>query len=127
MEFLLSSCEDPTVGPAIMAAARSVSDSQAPACDGTPVHCTPHPARALPGTSASSRFAEDNTSSEFDRALRRSLLAADVLGLVLARYVLRVDPLATAPRDRVISAFAPVLADHLRDRRSARPSASLTE
>ena len=127
LEVLLSSCEDPAVGPAIMAAARGVSDSQAPSCEGIPRHRTPHPARALPRPPASSRPAEDSTSSEFDRALRLSLLAADVLGLVLARYVLRVKPLATAPRERVISAFAPVLAAHLRDRQSARPSASLTE
>lgn len=127
LEVLLSSCEDPTVGPAVMAAARSVSDSKAPSCEAIPRHRTPHPACAPPETSASSRPDHQHEPTDSDHALRRSLLAADVLGLVLARYVLRVDPLATAPHDEVISAFAPVLADHLCDRRSPRPSASLTE
>ena len=60
----------------------------------------------------------------FRSALRRNLLAADVLGLVLARYVLRIEPLAAAPRELIISAFAPALTDHLRERRSAPHSES---
>ena len=55
LEVLLSSCEDPTVGPAIIAAARSVSDSKAPSCEGIPRPRTPQPACAPPGTPASSR------------------------------------------------------------------------
>lgn len=124
LEVLLSSCEDPIVGPAIMAAARSVSDSKAPSCEGIPRHRTPQPACVPPGTPASSRPDRQDAPAGSDRALRRNLLAADVLGLVLARYVLRIEPLAGAPRELIISAFAPVLADHLRERRSAPHGAS---
>lgn len=127
LEVLLSSCEDPLVGPAIMAAVRGVSDSKAPAREGTPRQPTRHLERALPGTSARSRPADQTALAESDRALRRSLLAADVLGLVLARYVLRIEPLAATPRDLVISAFAPGLAVHLHARRSAPRASSAAE
>lgn len=115
LEVLLSSCEDAAVGPAIAAAALSLADPKAPTHDSRRPHRTRHPKDAFPGTPQPSQPTHHNAQTEADRPLRRSLVAAELLGLVLARYVLRLEPLATAPRDRVISGFAPALAAHLSD------------
>ena len=44
---------------------------------------------------------------------RMSLVASQVLGLILMRYVLRVEPLASISRDDVIATFAPTLQRYL--------------
>jgi AcrR family transcriptional regulator len=44
-----------------------------------------------------------------DAELRASGAAAQVVGLVMARYVLRVEPLASAPADDVVAIVAPAL------------------
>ncbi|HET7560364.1 MAG TPA: TetR/AcrR family transcriptional regulator, partial [Limnochordia bacterium] len=40
---------------------------------------------------------------------RASLVASQMTGLVLTRYILKVEPLASAPQDAVIAALAPTL------------------
>lgn len=44
-----------------------------------------------------------------DPALAVSLIATQVLGLVLARYVIRAEPLASLPADSVVALLAPAL------------------
>lgn len=44
---------------------------------------------------------------------RMSLVASQVMGLILMRYVLRVEPLASLPRDVVIATLAPTLQHYL--------------
>jgi AcrR family transcriptional regulator len=44
-----------------------------------------------------------------DAALRASALASQVLGLVLLRYALRVEPLASAPPADVVALYGPTL------------------
>jgi AcrR family transcriptional regulator len=48
-----------------------------------------------------------------DRALRASLVGSQMIGLVMARYVVRVEPLASADAEDVIAAVAPTLQRYL--------------
>lgn len=45
--------------------------------------------------------------------LRVSLVGTQIIGLVLARYVVQVEPLASAPPERVVSLIAPTLQRYL--------------
>lgn len=42
-------------------------------------------------------------------ALRISLMASEILGLIMARYIIRAEPLASLPPDKVVAAIAPTL------------------
>ncbi len=44
---------------------------------------------------------------------RMSLVASQVMGLILMRYVLRVEPLASLPAEAVIATYAPTLQRYL--------------
>lgn len=46
-------------------------------------------------------------------ALRGSLAASTVMGLMMARYLLRIQPLASATHDELVAWFAPTLQNHL--------------
>lgn len=92
LEMLLSSCEDAAVGPALAAAALSVTDSKAPPHEGQPLHRSTHPRHATSRPPTPPRLIDPNAQTEPEPALRRSLVAAERLGLVLARYVLRLHP-----------------------------------
>ena len=48
-----------------------------------------------------------------DRALRASLVGSQMIGLIMARYVVRVEPLASANRETLIAAVAPTLQRYL--------------
>jgi AcrR family transcriptional regulator len=48
-----------------------------------------------------------------DAALRASLAGSQVVGLVMARYVVGVEPLASRPADEVAETIAPVLQHYL--------------
>lgn len=48
-----------------------------------------------------------------DRALRASLVGSQMIGLVMARYIVRVEPLASADPDSVVAAVAPTLQRYL--------------
>jgi AcrR family transcriptional regulator len=45
--------------------------------------------------------------------LRANLLGSQVVGLVMARYVVGVEPLASLPRDTLVAAIAPTLQRYL--------------
>jgi AcrR family transcriptional regulator len=45
--------------------------------------------------------------------LRGSLVASQVVGMVMARYVVKVEPLASLPPDEVVALIAPVLQRYL--------------
>ena len=44
---------------------------------------------------------------------RMPIVASQVMGLILLRYVLRVEPLASMPREQVIATYAPTLQRYL--------------
>jgi AcrR family transcriptional regulator len=44
---------------------------------------------------------------------RMPLVASQVIGLILLRYVLQVEPLASMPRDRLVATYAPTLQRYL--------------
>ncbi len=48
-----------------------------------------------------------------DRALRASLVGSQMIGLVMARYIVGVEPLASAHVDQVVAAVAPTLQRYL--------------
>jgi tetracycline repressor-like protein len=48
-----------------------------------------------------------------DTARRVSLVASQIVGLGIARYVIRLEPLASAPMDEVVAAVAPTLQRYL--------------
>lgn len=59
-------------------------------------------------------FARIITALDVDDAdMRASLLASQVVGLVMARYVVAVEPLATMPANAVAAAIAPNLQHYL--------------
>ena len=47
--------------------------------------------------------------------LRMPLVASQVFGLILMRYVLRVEPLASLPPDQLVATYAPTLQRYLAD------------
>jgi AcrR family transcriptional regulator len=55
-------------------------------------------------------------------AERGTLIAAQLLGLALVRYILRIEPLASLPADDVVAAVAPSVQRYLT--RPLRPSAA---
>ena len=48
-----------------------------------------------------------------DRDLRASLIGSQMVGLVVARYIVRVEPLASADHETVVAAVAPTLQRYL--------------
>lgn len=48
-----------------------------------------------------------------DAELRITLLASQIVGLAMARYIIAVEPLASAPPDRLIRALAPTFQRYL--------------
>jgi AcrR family transcriptional regulator len=48
-----------------------------------------------------------------DGELRASLVGSQMIGLVMARYIVRVEPLASADHDTVVAAVAPTLQRYL--------------
>jgi AcrR family transcriptional regulator len=48
-----------------------------------------------------------------DKALRASLVASQLFGVAVVRYLLRFEPLASAPTETVVAAIGPTLQRHL--------------
>jgi AcrR family transcriptional regulator len=48
-----------------------------------------------------------------ERDARGALMASQLIGLVMARYVLRIEPLASATPDTVVAALAPTIQRYL--------------
>jgi AcrR family transcriptional regulator len=53
------------------------------------------------------------TDDEEDAALRATALAAQIVGLMLLRYVLKIEPLASAGHDEVVALVAPTVQRYL--------------
>ncbi|MBD0737493.1 TetR family transcriptional regulator [Streptomyces sp. CBMA29] len=51
--------------------------------------------------------------AEPQRALRSALLGSQLIGLVMARYIIRVEPLASASTPSLIAVYAPVIQNSL--------------
>jgi AcrR family transcriptional regulator len=47
------------------------------------------------------------------RAARASLVASQIIGLVMARYVLKLEPLASASRESLVAAIGPTVQRYL--------------
>jgi AcrR family transcriptional regulator len=47
--------------------------------------------------------------------LRMSLVASQIFGIILGRYVLALEPLASLPSDAVVAAYAPTIQRYLTD------------
>jgi AcrR family transcriptional regulator len=64
-----------------------------------------------------------------DARLRATLIGSQVIGLIMARYIVRVEPLASAPAPQLVAAIGPTLQRYLtgdiagRATASSRPSA----
>jgi hypothetical protein len=59
----------------------------------------------------------------YERAAERStLIATQLLGLALCRYILRFEPLASLPADDVVAAVAPSVQRYLTRPAAARPA-----
>jgi hypothetical protein len=50
-----------------------------------------------------------------DRAKRTQLVSAHLLGLAYARYVFKIEPLATLPVEQIIALSVPVVQHYLAD------------
>jgi AcrR family transcriptional regulator len=48
-----------------------------------------------------------------DASLRATLVGSQVIGLAMARYIVKVEPLASAPRTQVVAAVGPTLQRYL--------------
>ena len=58
-----------------------------------------------------------------DAELRTELMVSQVVGLAMARYVLRVEPLASATREELVPLLAPTFQGYLGGARSTRRTA----
>jgi AcrR family transcriptional regulator len=52
-------------------------------------------------------------ASPEEREIRGALLASQMVGLIMTRYVLRIEPLASAPAESLVAAMAPTLQRYL--------------
>ncbi|MGG5175521.1 TetR family transcriptional regulator [Pseudarthrobacter sp. J1763] len=60
-----------------------------------------------------SRLIKDAPGSDAERALRSNLAASQIVGLMVARYVVGLEPLASAPADQVIAMVGPSVQRYL--------------
>jgi AcrR family transcriptional regulator len=61
-----------------------------------------------------------------EQVLRGSLVASQLVGLVMSRYVLRIEPLASAPAEALVAAVGPTLQRYLTGEVSFGDSGSVT-
>lgn len=100
LRVFLSVWDDPEIQPSLLTVARGIMDPSASRLlsDGIlPVII--EPIGAALGIS--------------DPGLRMPLVASQVIGLILMRYVLAVEPLASMPADRVVATYAPTIQRYL--------------
>lgn len=96
----LSVWDDPRLQPALLTVARSVLD--------------PGGDRLLSEGFLPVVVQPIGTALGLDRAEHRmGLVASQVLGLILMRYVLRAEPLASLPGEAVVATYAPTLQRYL--------------
>jgi hypothetical protein len=53
-----------------------------------------------------------------DAQLRVGMLNVQILGIAVARYIIRIEPIASAPVDELVSRFGPIVQQRL----TARPA-----
>jgi AcrR family transcriptional regulator len=99
LDVFLTVWDDPDLRPSLLAVARGIMD---PAATG----CSPR---------ASSRRHRTHRRRPRHRppAERMPLVASQVIGLILMRYVLVVEPLASMSRDELIAIYAPTIQRYL--------------
>ena len=98
--IFLSAWDDPEIQPALLAVARGVMD--------------PEGARLLSDGFLPVVIQPIGVALGLDRPEHRmTLVASQVAGIILLRYVLAVEPLASMPRDEVIATYAPTLQRYL--------------
>jgi AcrR family transcriptional regulator len=57
-----------------------------------------------------------------DARLRATLIGSQLIGMAMARYIVRVEPLASAPADQLVAAIGPSLQRYLSGDISAAPA-----
>jgi AcrR family transcriptional regulator len=98
--ILLSVWDDPEIRPSLLAVARGVMD--------------PSASRLLSEGFLPVVIQPIGAALGIDRPEHRMpLVASQVIGLILMRYVLLVEPLASMPRDVVVATYAPTLQRYL--------------
>lgn len=102
LRVFLSVWDDPEVQPSLLAVARGVMD--------------PAAARLLSEGFLPVVVQPLGEALGVDRPEHRMpLVASQMIGLILLRYVLRVEPLASMPADRLVATYAPTLQRYLAD------------
>lgn len=69
--------------------------------------------REVVGRSVMSRITVGVAGSEREVRLRGNLVGSQVVGLVMARYIIKLEPLASASRDEVVGMVAPTIQRYL--------------
>ena len=100
LDVFLAVWDDPDLRPSLLAVARGIMD---PAAN-----------RLLSEGVLPVVIEPIGVALGIDRpAERMPLVASQVIGLILMRYVLVVEPLASMPRDRLIATYAPTIQRYL--------------
>ena len=100
LDVFLTVWDDPDIRPSLLAVARGIMD--------------PSANRLLSEGVLPVVIEPIGVALGIDRpAERMPLVASQVIGLILMRYVLVVEPLASMPRDRVIATYAPTIQRYL--------------
>jgi len=100
LETFVSVWDDPEVQPALLAVVRGVMDPAGPVL----VREGFLPVVLRPVAEALGIDRPDH---------RMPLVASQVMGLILMRYVLRVEPLASMPREQLVATYAPTIQRYL--------------
>ena len=96
----LSAWDDPDIRPSLLAVARGVMD--------------PAGSKLLTDGFLPVVIRPVGVALGLDRPDHRmTLVASQVVGIILLRYVLAVEPLASMPRDEVVATYAPTLQRYL--------------
>ncbi|MFH9402910.1 TetR family transcriptional regulator [Streptomyces sp. NPDC017638] len=99
--FVFGVWEDPATRPPLLAIVRSAVDNDTAATV----------FRRLVATQLMRRIADQLELP--DAELRAELAAAQLVGCAMLRYVIRIEPLASADLERIIARVAPVVQGHL--------------
>ena len=98
--IFLTAWDDPDIRPSLLAVARAVMD--------------PAGSKLLSEGFLPVVIQPVGVALGLDRPEHRmTLVASQVVGIILLRYVLAVEPLASMPRDQVVATYAPTLQRYL--------------
>jgi AcrR family transcriptional regulator len=100
LDVFLSAWDDPNIRPSLLAVARGVMD--------------PAGSKLLADGFLPVVIQPVGVALGLDRPEHRmTLVASQVVGIILLRYVLAVEPLASMPREQVVATYAPTLQRYL--------------